>query len=209
MMRGLLLKDWYMACKYCWAFVVIILVFAVAAVFGGGGILIFYPVFMAGVLPVTLLSYDERSHWELYSATMPVSRRQVVTEKYVLFFIVLAVGMVVIAAAQLARMVLSGLYDWQSFGWLMILCPPVGVLCTGVLLPVIYRFGVEKGRLLYYALIVLMGCSIGAVGGVSTDVEFRFPALSAAVGLLILSGSALLLFLSWCLSVHTYCKREF
>jgi hypothetical protein len=35
------------------------------------------------MLPVTLLSYDEKEKWHIYSGTFPYSRAQIVSSKYV------------------------------------------------------------------------------------------------------------------------------
>ena len=43
-----------------------------------------YPTIMFGILPVTLISYDERFHWPAYAGTLPLRRRDEVREKYLL-----------------------------------------------------------------------------------------------------------------------------
>ena len=80
-MKGLLLKDFYVARKHCKVFVIIMAVF-MAISFAGDGDLFFliYPCFLTGMIPVTLLSYDEHSRWSEYSGTLPCSREQIVSE---------------------------------------------------------------------------------------------------------------------------------
>ena len=63
-MKGLILKDIYMMMKYCRAYLLIIIVFtAVSFVDNGNLFLVFYPTILCGMIPVNLLSYDERSRW--------------------------------------------------------------------------------------------------------------------------------------------------
>ena len=59
-MRALLLKDWYMARKYCDSYLFIVLVFLVLSFVSDNVIFYTYPCMMTGLLPYTLYSYDER-----------------------------------------------------------------------------------------------------------------------------------------------------
>lgn len=54
-MKGLLLKDFYMARKYCRAYVVIAVVFSLLAVWGNTSFLLAYPVLLASVIPVIII----------------------------------------------------------------------------------------------------------------------------------------------------------
>ncbi len=74
-MKGLLLKDFYVARKHCKVFVIIMAVF-MAISFAGDGDLFFliYPCFLTGMIPVTLLSYDEHSRWSEYSGNAPLQQ---------------------------------------------------------------------------------------------------------------------------------------
>ena len=42
------------------------------------------PVMIAGILTMTLLSYDERDHWTQYSGTLPFTRAELVSCKYLI-----------------------------------------------------------------------------------------------------------------------------
>lgn len=65
-MKGLLLKDFYMARKYCRAYVVIAVVFSLLAVWGNTSFLLAYPVLLASVIPVNLISYDEKANGAVF-----------------------------------------------------------------------------------------------------------------------------------------------
>ena len=89
-MKGLLLKDFYMARKYCRAYVVIAVVFSLLAVWGNTSFLLAYPVLLASVIPVNLISYDEKSKWSSFSGVFPYSKQQLVSVKYLMALIFLA-----------------------------------------------------------------------------------------------------------------------
>ena len=60
-MRALFLKDWYMAKSYCRSYLFIVAVFAAVSFISSESLFFMaYPTIMFGILPVTLISYDER-----------------------------------------------------------------------------------------------------------------------------------------------------
>ena len=84
-MKGLLLKDWYMMKKYCRAYPMIAAVFIAASFFNNDDLFfVFYPCLISGMVPVNLLAYDEADKWEVYCGTLPCSRKDFVTAKYMM-----------------------------------------------------------------------------------------------------------------------------
>ncbi len=76
-MKGLLLKDWYMILKYCRAFLVILVIFmGVSAVSESALFFALYPMILVTMVPVTLMSYEEKSGWNIYCDTMPSTRKK-------------------------------------------------------------------------------------------------------------------------------------
>ena len=49
----------------------------------GGAVWMLYPIFFAGTLPASLIGDDEKSGWQSCCDTLPVTRRQIVTVKYI------------------------------------------------------------------------------------------------------------------------------
>ena len=177
-MKGLLLKDWYMMVKYCKAWVVILVVMIGASAFSDNPFLfLMYPVMLAGLTAVTLIAYDERSGWSTLSRAMPYSAAQLVSVKYLVVLLLLA-------AAAVGMLLSAGLF------------------VPAVLLPFVFRFGVEKGRILY---MVVFGALAGCMVSLSMSVE-EMPQLTAgnAVSALALPVCALLYALSWLLSIRLY-----
>ena len=82
-MKGLLLKDFYLSWRYCRAFLVIVAVFLAVSFTGDDNIFfLIYPIMIASVIPMTLVSYDEHDKWTAYSGTLPYTRAQLVSTKY-------------------------------------------------------------------------------------------------------------------------------
>ncbi len=118
-MKGLLLKDFYQLTKYCRAYLAVALVFAAAAAVNNNMFFLVYPMIMVSVIPINLISYDEKSKWNLYAGALPYSRRQLVSVKYVIALVVFCAAFLLLAAAQTLAMYRSGNVDWQSWSMAM------------------------------------------------------------------------------------------
>lgn len=204
-MKGLLCKDVYLFCKYCRSYLLIMIIFAAASVFSDNSLFQFYPCILFGLLPVTLQSYDEREKWTIYSGTLPYTRAQLVSAKYLIGLILIILTLVPTIAAHAVRTAIQGSADWESFYGMAILIFAVGLLSPAVLLPLVFRFGTEKARIAYYFVIAL-------AFGMSTFLGMQYGfslSFSHKGGLwLVVAGALLLYALSWFLSVILYEKRE-
>lgn len=162
-MKALLLKDWYMTAKYCRNFLIIILLFLAGSLFQEDGIklyLLIFPTLLAGMLPLTLLSYDEADKWLAYSGTMPFRRSQLVAEKYVLGLISLGATMLLSLAVNAVQMAVLHTLNLELLGLLALSMLLLGLLGPTICLPVVFWLGMAKGRLFYLIAIGgICGCT--------------------------------------------------
>lgn len=209
-MKGLLLKDLYMAVKYCRFYVAISLVFAAASIWGNNIFFMIYPILMTTVIPVNLISYDEKSKWNIYVGTFPYTREELVSIKYIMTLIFLGIGILMIVAAQAVKMIIYGALDWRLLGLFTASLPVVGLIGPCIMLPAIFKFGVEKGRGIFYGVIIVVCALYGAVGAIGTDAEIMTFLLTGGIWIVpaFLAAGLLLLWGSWRLSVKFYEKRE-
>ena len=207
-MKGLLLKDWYMVLKYCKAYLLICLVFIGVSIMSDDNFFfILYPCILSGMIPVTLLGYDERSKWDQYCAALPYTKAQIVSGKY-LIGMAAQIGMLVLSTVvQGIRMQVKGTFSWESFGSILSMLAAISFLAPAVSLPPMFRWGVEKGRMAYYISVGLV-CGISAfVVNVSDITVLGFLPNSAAM--LLLGLASLVAYgVSWYLSIVFYRKRE-
>ena len=205
-MKGLLRKDLYMTWAYGRLLLLISAVFLFSSVFmptEENFFFVIYPVLMGGVLPVTLLSYDERSGWNRSCDALPVSRKLVVDERYlmaILSFLALYALTLAVQAAVLLPQGRAG-----DLVQLACLLPCFGLVAPAVMLPVTLRFGVEKGRLVYFFFIGLL-VAAGLVW--SRRVLSIGGAIGKWGGAAVLVGVLLFFGCSWLLSRRLYEKRE-
>ena len=214
-MKGLLLKDLYMSEKYCRVFLLIVVVFfGMSLMSGPGFFLLAYPCILMGLIPASLISYDEREKWDVYSGTLPCSRRQLVSCKYLVGLIgelpVICIT-TVLYALGLFRM---GVFDPHAVLGMAAVFLLLGLIGPAATLPFMFRFGAEKGRIAYFAVIILL-CGVSAAFGSIQVSGVGENALTAGIVMpqagvsLFLAVLAVLLYVvSWRLSIAFYKKRE-
>lgn len=207
-MKGLLLKDWYMMRKYCRSYLLIAIVFIAVSFFGTVNLFFaFYPCLLCGMIPVNLLGYDERSRWMQYSGTMPYTKTQIVSGKYLIGLFAQLAMLVVTGAAHAVKMIISDNFILKDFTVLILLMLIVSTLASSVSLPFIFKLGVEKGRTAFYVMIGLV-CGAGVLassilkGELVAEIQPNIVlVLAAIVGIGVY-------ILSWYMSVVFFKKRE-
>lgn len=209
-MKGLLLKDFYMTAKYCRTYLLIGIVF-IAVSFAGAEsqnmFFVFYPCLLCGMIPVNLLAYDERSRWLEYSGTLPYTKAQLVSAKYLVGVIVQSVMLLAVGIAQAVRMNLAGSFRLGEYGMIMAAIFAMATITSSISLPFMFRWGVEKGRIAYYCMIGFV-CAAGYLGSVFFTESRKVTAAGSLVPwAMILLGTAIYA-ASWLVSIALYQKRE-
>ncbi len=217
-MKGLLLKDLYATKAYFRSFLFLIAVFLIMPFFSeNSSFFIYYPCIFAGVLSMSLIAYEEREKWNVYSLTLPYSRAQLVSSKYLigLFF-----GLFALAATLITQAIHS---DFQIYALLSLAVSmiPMILIPNALLLPFIYKLGAEKGRIAYYFIFGAFVALIGLMSGFQLFSEAQAPVgiiggANAPTGILIglksqffiVLVSIAIYALSWWLSIKIYQKRE-
>lgn len=208
-MKGLLRKDIYMAAQYYRAVLLVVAVFLLLTIFGDGSLIFLaYPTIISGMLPITLLSYDTHFKWEQYSGTLPYTRAQLVSAKY-LMGLIFNGGVLLVCLGVLAlRQILGDGFDLDAFLGAGLLCFVLGVAAPAFLLPLAFKFGPEKGRLLFIVLIASL-CGAGFALGQTGFLSGLAIGNTVVVALAAAGVTLVLYLLSWRLSIHFYQKKEF
>ena len=150
---------------------------------------------------ITSFSYDQFCGWDLYCASLPVGRRTMVLAKYGLVMLLTLSGMAIMTVSGL----LLSLVGWGGDS-ADILPGTLGAgsaccLMVMVLLPFIYRYGVEKGR------IILMILSVAIFSGFFAAAEFQvFSGFSEMSFRMFLYFYPLLLVLACVVSYQVSCR---
>ena len=116
-MKGLILKDLYALQKYCKNVIIILLVFVCVGFFSTGtnGFFISYPCILGSILPVTLLAYDEKEKWNSYAQTLPVTKGQYVSGKYIIGLITTSFFLVITSIVYIIKMIQQNLFSFNEY----------------------------------------------------------------------------------------------
>lgn len=215
-MKGLLLKDWYQVktnMRMMYLTVLAVLAIWILSTSGDSSFAVNYSAVFLGMMPAYLLSYDHASGWTEYSFALPLSKELQVAEKYL-------VGLLCAAAA----VVIGGLFitvislrtgTTPDKDALSLLAGSVCaiLLINGISLPLLYRFGAEKARMIYVLTFAGLGALLGGGGAVMDELQQNGPGsgplpvplwLAAVLLLAVLALYAV----SWRVSVAWYGKYK-
>ena len=198
-MKGLILKDLYMIKAYFRTYLRLIFGFIVLSSFSKeSAFMYFYPMILAGSMPFSFFAYDDRSRWNQYCDTLPVSRKTVVSSRYIITLLFVGAVFLLTAAFQL----FSPYFSLQTYTANLSVLIVMGLLTPTVLMPLTFRVGVEKGRLFYYLI-------IGSFCAISVMTASSPITIQTSLPLVLLPIVSILLFiLSWPLSVRIYEQKE-
>ena len=213
-MKALILTDLYQLWinfKFYAVFIVVAL--GIAAFSSGDSDMGFffpmYAVLMCSMMGMSLVQLDEASRWTVCAQTLPCSRRDQVTGKYIVTMASFAVTWLpfVLLYAVLAAL---GRMAWQTVAVQSVLLLIVGLLAPAFSLPPLFRWGTARGRVIYIFLVILMAAGIGGLAsGLATLDLFALPALPMPLlAVLAVVIPAALFIGSWALSVRWYDRRE-
>lgn len=152
-MKGLLLKDYYSIVKYGKTTLVIVILFSVFALTTGNIAFLsaYIPIFFTNLI-VSTFSYDDKTKWDNYALSLPLGRKGMVFSKYVMALFLSLVGtgisILIILAYHRFHTNIDLMGSLISCGAIFCLCLTV----IAILFPFIYKFGVEKSRMILIAV---------------------------------------------------------
>ena len=201
-MKALIIKDTYVIWRQMKYFLILILIFsALPSGFNNA-----FAVIYTSMLPYTALAYDERSKWDQLAAMMPYSTRDAVLSKYVFGWLCIG-GAAVLSG--LLQAIISLVID-RAFLPGTLAMSVLGAVCIlAISLPLMFRMGVEKGRLAMFLVIFLVCGAAGAIAHIAESVgsgtvfAFQGPVLGVT-----LLAALVLTAVSVPLSMRFYTKRQ-
>lgn len=202
-MKGLLLKDILNLRQQGKVYLVIISIWLVIGIMNKDA------AFFAGVMmifsllvPVSAIAYDERAKWDKFALTMPLSKLDLIASKYLLSLVCTVLSGILAIIVGLA---IAG--DTKEVLMSVMALMSLGVIFTSFILPVIFKFGVEKGRLVVMVLFLAPSVLVMLI----SKLNLRLPnedAISQMLYFLPAIAAGILL-VSVYISVRIYSKKEF
>ena len=209
-MLGLVKKDLLMIKGNIRQVILFLVVFLILA-FQENNIIVIVPVFVSMIVFITTFSYDEYNKWDAYAISLPVSRKNIVKAKYVASIILWAIALLVtVVITGIMGLFEQNINYFEMFG--MILgCVFSIVLLEAIMFPLIFKFGVEKGRI---GLFVGVFAIAGLLGFIFTGIDLEnatgfIEIFNKYYYILIPLAAVILLVISYFVSKKIYLKKEF
>lgn len=108
---------------------------------------------MCAMMPITTMSYDEYCKWDRYAISMPVTRKMIVLSKYFLGILLEVVGILVLAPISIIMVKITGEMKINEVMIVLLVISGIALTFLSFVFPIIFKFGVEKGRMLMMLVI--------------------------------------------------------
>ena len=210
-MKGLLLKDVFVVSEFVRVLSLMAIVFIASMMAIDGFSVIGAMISLLVVsLVISSFSYDDLAHWDSFAATLPVSRRKLVASKY-LFLLLL--GVLAVVFNGLVSVLFAALQPGVSLAEQFvtgILISMAACIIDFVLIPLIYKYGAEKSRMMMMMVIVVIfgitygGAELLKMLNIGTD-WITLPILIGGIAAAFLAS----LLISWICSVKIVEKKEY
>ena len=212
-MIGLLYKEFYTLKRYIRSYSVVFVVFLLASISMKSPVYLQSMLAMClGMLVLTGMSYDKAYGWDRMVQTLPVKRESIVLSKYVtsvllnVFSLVFStvVGMIISTFVPMGEDALSQM--------LFMAATLMSILMLGyaVIFPIIYKFGVERARIVMAAVFIIPVLLImNLLEDVSTELLGWIEENVVVSGILFFGLSLLCYIVSYFISVKIYKSKEF
>ena len=223
MIKGLLKKDLYNLASYKTTLIVVVLFCGIAiigtdAIYWGSVVI----GIIVGMISLSTFSYDEISKSNKYILTLPVTRKEIVLEKYVL-----AIGATILGGLLgfIVTLLVGNIMNYLRPDNLIdinietLLATSVGGMfgisfIQAIQIPSIFKWGAEKGRIQMFIVLFVLVIIVAVVGfllkqaGLSVDIEKLESILNnfGLVALILLS--CLMYFISYKISYKIYKNKE-
>lgn len=209
-MLGLIKKDLLMIKGNLRQAILFLVVFIILAL-QENNIIVIVPVFVSMMIFMTTFSYDEYNKWEAYAISLPVSRKNIVKAKYFASIILWAIALLVTAVITVVMGIFEQNINYSEMIGMILGCVFSIVLLEALMFPLIFKFGVEKGRIGVFIGVFVIAALLGFIfTGIDLEnangfIEF----FNNYYYILIPLVAVILMLISYFVSKKIYLKKEF
>ncbi len=214
-MKALILKDYYNIKKQGKFILGVTILYGIIGMFISGSFLAPFLGILCLILPINTFSFDKYSKWDNYALTLPVTRTQLALSKYV-------VGFALVLSAIIINILFYGasflLPDSQPLPPEVFLLTCYSILCASslafsILFPFIFKFGIEKSRIVLIVIFLIPSLSIALFPTLGSTLnhqlsffaQLSFPTILFMLSILIV----IILTISMVISIKILKKKDF
>ena len=179
------------------------------------------PTFLSGMITIlfamqilTTFSYDDYSKWNMYALSLPITKKQLVLSKYILGISFIIFGGVFSFILTSLLSLFKGSFILGDLVASIIGSTGIMILMILILLPLIFKYGVERSRIMLLAIfaiptvLILIISKVLALTGIPFPSEEQLNALLPVIciiaTLILIAGS----YVSYMTSVKIVTKKE-
>ena len=201
-MKGLVLKDLLVLKVAMKTVIMVVILFGFMGSMSGSAYMSTFASVYAAILPMTCMAYDERSKFNRFAMTLPVSVKELVLSRYITGLVLAAAAMVI----ALVQTVISG----GDVVLTAVLAVAIPVFYHTFMLPIMFNFGSEKSRLIVMVGVVFPAIGISVLEELGVLDKF-IAALSTMNGAVVAATGAAVLLVLYIASIFisiAICKRK-
>lgn len=209
-MIGLIKKDLLMIKSNLKLVIVMFIVLFIFSLQGGLDIS-FLPAMICIMIFMSTFSYDEYNKWDAYAITLPNGRKNIVKSKYIATLILIILSIIITIILNIIIGYIKDNINYQEIFSLMAGCAFGIIIIESILYPLIFKFGIEKGRIGLFVGVFGITMIIGLFSQVlNIDKPLNLISFIDKYWLIIVPIlSAIILIISYKISERVYLKKEF
>lgn len=159
-MKGLIVKDLLLIKENIKQLVLFVLVFVFIGL-QGNQILVFVPAFLSMMMFLSTFSYDDYNKWNSYAVTLPNGRKNIVKAKYIASIFLSLVAILFTYLLVVLFGVANHNLNLEETTTTLLGCWSAIILLQSIMYPLIFKLGIEKGRIFLLVLVFGISALIG------------------------------------------------
>ena len=207
-MKGVLLKDLYIAKSNILVTIVslIVLGFGLSFLLETSALLVLAPVVSTTAVFISITS-DAGSKWNKNVITMPISRNQIISEKFIFYILLAIVGLITALIPCIVLMIAGTVITIHSLCLYAAIGMSATLLAGGISLPCAYLFDPEKSQIVFMmSFMVSTGIIVGLVLFINVFIPVKNNILLAFNIVFIIS--VVWFFVSYRIAATAYRNRD-
>lgn len=209
-MLGLIKKDLLVIKANIKSILVILLIFIMMTFFGTYDITFMIP-FMSFMFLISTFSYDDFNNFNAFAVTLPCKRDDIVKSKYLTGLILLITSTILGGIISITTGLLNNEINWSETFSSLTGCIFTILILMSLMMPIIYKFGSEKGRILLFSLSFIF---VGVITLIARLIDLKsfsiwLESLGNLLYFILPIIIILILLISYFVSCDIYRKKEF
>ncbi|MFA9464014.1 MAG: ABC-2 transporter permease [Velocimicrobium sp.] len=161
-MKSLILKDLYNIGHNAKSMLFMLLVMSFIIIpFSGAEAYIVMSDILCSMMVITTFSFDDNSKWMKYAMVTPITKKDMVTSKFIVLLIFSAIGAVVglvigsIGGIIVHKLNFSNISDIFTLLFVSLVSIVIAEIIGSISIPLLFKFGVEKARMLTFVSLII------------------------------------------------------